>query len=161
MLEIFNRLGMDYYNRRDYGKILGIIDKDRKDFCKYVHENEDTYIIEFNYESYKILYKKCLEKWYLDHRILLYDLGEEGWGTPLDYDIYKKIEEGFAVNDAQKLINKARQLELTNIQLPYKETIDLLENKIKEFKEQQLLEEGKQEEFEDDPENNDSGKRLF
>ena len=138
MSNVFKELGKDYNNRQDYGQVMGIINKDRNDFCQEIWDNAKDFLVEHTVEAYKVLYKKCLESWYKKNRTLLYKLGD-GWGTPLEYDTFRKIEEQFARRDAQLIINKVRQLELTNIELPYKESIDKLELELKKIEEDSNL----------------------
>ena len=143
MAELFNKLGKDYNNRQDYGQIMGIIQKDRYDFCKKIWDVAEDMLCEHTLENYKMLYKLCLRRWYKSNRTLLYKLGD-AWGTPLKYEIFKKLEEEFARRDVQLIVNKIRLLELTNIELPYSIDTDTLELELKKTREL----EGKSEEEE-------------
>lgn len=131
--EIFYQLGKDYNNRQDYNQIIAIIHKDRQDFCHYIWDSVKDCVIEHDLKTYQVLYKLCLRRWYKDNRVLLYDLGD-GWGTPIKYETFKGIEEGFAASKVQTVINKFRELEIVNIALPYELDLNILENNLKEHR---------------------------
>lgn len=131
---IFKELGLDYNNRQEYGRILGIIIKDRKDFCQEIWDVAKDCILEHTDVVYRALYKFCLRKWSKANRVFLYKL-DDGWGTPPKYDIFKKIEEEFGRRDTQLIVNKIRILEKANIILPYSIPIDTLEFELKQINE--------------------------
>jgi len=133
MEELFKNLGKDYNNRQDYGHIIGIIERDRVAFIDNIWDVAKDMLCEHTLEIYRSLYKLCLRRWYRNNRTLLYSLGD-GWGTPLNYDTFKKIEEAFARRDSQIIVNKIRVLEKANIQLPYKAPIKALELELEKIK---------------------------
>lgn len=127
---LFEGLGLDYNNRREYNQIMTVIHKDRQDFCNGAWEPLREMLVEPTYDDYKRAFRKCLEHWYLKHRTLVYPY-PDGWGTPLKLEDFEKFEVEIAQHLAKSIVNKEERLRRVAISLPYGKTIKQLGNELK------------------------------
>ena len=126
----FDKLGLDYNNRKDFNQVMGVIHRDRQEFCNGVWDSLREMLVDPTYNDYERAFKKCVEYWYLQRRTLLYPY-PNGWGTPLKFKEFEAFEINIAQHLAKSIVNKEERLRRVAILLPYGETVKQLGNELK------------------------------